>query len=114
MMHFNVFFLIPGEYPCKSTIWDFREKLTNKNLAHDIWNVFKQYLVEKTGLSGKYVRQDASFYTADKGQKKKDYPSWSTCKNTKVTRWRIHEKKTIKPISDLKYIANKTWKHNYY
>ena len=74
MMHGNVFFLIPSEYLCKSTIWNFREKLVNKCLTREIWNIFKQYAVEKTCLSGKYVMQDASFYTADKGQKKKDYP----------------------------------------
>ena len=93
MMHVNVFFLIPNEYPCKSTIWNFREKLSKKGLIREIWNAFKQYSVEKTYLPGKYVMQDASFYTVDKGQKKKDYPSWSTCKDTKITRWRIHEKK---------------------
>lgn len=75
------------KYPCKSTIRNFREDMENMGLIGDIWNVFKNYAVEKACAYGKYVRQDASFFTTDKGQKKKDYPSWRRCKNTKITRW---------------------------
>ena len=82
-----------------------------KGLAQDIWNVFNQYAVEKTGLSEKYVMQDASFYTANKWQKKKDYPLWQICKNKKVTRWRIHEKNN-KIFLGYTINANKIWKHN--
>jgi hypothetical protein len=65
----------PEKYPCKSTIWNFREKLTNMGLDVDIWQTFKKYTMEDKHRPGKFVRQDASFFTSDKGQKKKDYPS---------------------------------------
>jgi len=77
------------EYPCSSTISNSRKEIENICIIKDIWNTFKNYVVEKANVLGKYVRQDASFFTTDKGQKKKDYPSWRRCKNTKITRWRI-------------------------
>jgi hypothetical protein len=75
-MYYNVFLSYPENYPCKSTIWNFREKLKDKCLMQEIWRIFKEYCVETEDIHGKFVMQDASFYTADKGQKKKNYPSW--------------------------------------
>ena len=85
MMHANVFFLILINTPCKSTIWDFRKKLKEINIIQDVWKVAKHYAIEETSPPGKYVSQDACFFTQDKGQKKKDYPSWQTCKNKTFT-----------------------------
>jgi IS5 family transposase len=73
-MFTNVFWVIPNEYPRKSTIWNFREKLTKTGIMGEVWKIFKQFSTEGKYYPGKKVRQDASFYTTDKGQKKKDYP----------------------------------------
>jgi hypothetical protein len=72
----------PETFPCKSTIWNFREKISEIKLYDEIWDAFKMITIEGKYLLEKNVMQDTSFYTADKGQKKKDYPSWQSSINT--------------------------------
>lgn len=71
---YQCFLGYPEKYPCKSTIWNSRKEIENMHIIKDIWNVFKDYAVKIADANGKFVSQDASFYTQDKGQKRKNYP----------------------------------------
>jgi len=71
----QAFLNYPKKYPSKSTIWNFRDDLAKIGLSENIWKTFKSITMEGKYSPSKYVMQDATFYTADKGQKKKDYPT---------------------------------------
>jgi hypothetical protein len=104
----RAFLNYPEKFPCKSTIWNFRDKLAKIGLYDQIWKTFKIVTMEGKYRPGKFVRQDSSFYTENKGQKKKDYPRGDEAKTTRSAQWNIFQKKITKHSSDPKSTPNKT------
>jgi IS5 family transposase len=61
----------PGRIPDISTIWLFRERLTNSNFLELIWEELQLQLDNLGYGLQRGVIQDASFMTADPGHTKK-------------------------------------------
>src|SRR3989344_5017172 len=57
--------------PDYSTIWRFREELSEEDILDKIWNELQNQIEEKNLEVRKGVIQDASFITADPGKQKK-------------------------------------------
>jgi IS5 family transposase len=68
------FLFYPKKLPKRSTIWNFKEQIVNFQLTKEIWEIFKMFSMEHYYSMNYAVRQDASFFTADPGHKRANYP----------------------------------------
>ena len=66
---FQQFLDFPESIPDYSTIWRFREELTEGNIMDRIWDELKRQIHENNIKIKKGVIQDASFIEADPGKK---------------------------------------------
>ena len=66
---FQQFLNFPESIPDYSTIWRFREELTEGNLIEDIWSELQRQMINHGITIEKGVIQDAKFITADPGKK---------------------------------------------
>ena len=70
-LSFQQFLDYPKSIPDYSTIWRFREELSEEDILDKIWNELQNQIEEKNLEVRKGVIQDASFITADPGKQKK-------------------------------------------
>lgn len=68
-LDFQAFLGFPENIPDYSTIWRFREELTQGNLIEDIWSELQRQISDRGVKIEKGVIQDAKFITADPGKK---------------------------------------------
>jgi len=73
-LSFRHFLGYPEKVPDRSTIWLFRERLTNKGKLHLIWEELQRQLDEKGYSIKRGTIQDASIITSDPGHAKADKP----------------------------------------
>ena len=66
---FQRFLEFPNTIPDYTTIWYFREELTEKNKIENIWKEVKKQIEEKGITMNKGAIQDATFIHADPGKK---------------------------------------------
>jgi IS5 family transposase len=98
----------PTDLPCKSTIWNFREKIVKKGIYKEIWDDFIRLINNKGYYEGNAVSQDASFLIADPGHKKASHPRGDEAKtrrscdgtfmkkiNKSYFGYKVHTKKSI-------------------
>src|SRR3989338_8327975 len=67
-LSFQQFLSFPESIPDYSTIWRFREELTEGNLIEDIWSELQRQMINHGITIEKGVIQDAKFITADPGK----------------------------------------------
>lgn len=65
---FQKFLGFPKTIPDHSTVWRFRESLSEEGVLDDIWNELKRQMKEKGIKFSKGVIQDATFITAPPGK----------------------------------------------
>lgn len=68
-LSFQKFLGFPEQIPDYSTIWRFREELTEGNILELIWSELQDQIKNKGIVIEKGVIQDAKFITADPGKK---------------------------------------------
>lgn len=68
-LSFQQFLDFPESIPDYSTIWRFREELTQEDIMDKIWDELKRQIQENNIQIKKGVIQDASFIEADPGKK---------------------------------------------
>ncbi len=68
-LSFNKFLGFPEQIPDYSTIWRFREELTEGNIIENIWSELQTQIAKKGIIMEKGVMQDACFVHADPGKK---------------------------------------------
>ena len=68
-LSFQEFLGFPKNIPDYSTIWRFREELTEGNLIEDVWEEVQRQITNHGITIEKGVIQDAKFITADPGKK---------------------------------------------
>jgi len=68
-LSFQQFLGFPEQIPDHSTIWRFREELTEGNIMEFIWSELQDQIKNKGIVIEKGVIQDAKFITADPGKK---------------------------------------------
>ena len=73
-LSFRHFLGYPEKIPDRSTMWAFREKLTDKGKIHLIWEELQRQLDEQGYLIKRGTIQDASFITSDPGHAPADKP----------------------------------------
>lgn len=73
-LSFRHFLGYPEKIPDRSTVWLFRENLTNKGKIHVIWDELQRQLDEQGYSIKRGTIQDASFITSDPGHAKADKP----------------------------------------
>jgi IS5 family transposase len=73
-LSFRHFLGYPERIPDRSTVWRFREKLTEKGKVHLIWEELQRQLDEKGYAIKRGTIQDATFITSDPGHAKADKP----------------------------------------
>lgn len=71
---FRHFLGYPEKIPDRSTMWVFRESLTNKGKIHLIWDELQRQLDEQGYSIKRGTIQDASFITSDPGHAPADKP----------------------------------------
>lgn len=69
-LSFQQFLDFPESIPDFSTIWRFRDELTEGNIIDQIWDEFHRQIREKGIQVKKGVIQDATFIVADPGKKR--------------------------------------------
>jgi IS5 family transposase len=79
-LSFRHFLGYPEKIPDRSTMWVFRENLTNKGKIHLIWNELQRQLDEKGYSIKRGTIQDASFITSDPGHARSDKPRGDAAK----------------------------------
>jgi IS5 family transposase len=79
-LSFRHFLGYPEKIPDRSTIWVFRENLTNKGKIHLIWDELKRQLDEQGYSIKRCTIQDESFITSDPGHAPADKPRGDTAK----------------------------------
>ena len=67
-LSFQKFLGFLNEIPDFTTIWRFRDELSNDNIMDDIWSDIEEQMKEKGIKFSKGVIQDAQFITADPGK----------------------------------------------
>lgn len=70
-LSFQQFLNFPKDVPDYSTIWRFREELTEGDILDKMWKELQRQIEEKNLKVKKGVIQDATFITADPGKQKK-------------------------------------------
>jgi IS5 family transposase len=71
---YQCFLGYPKEYPCASTLWNFRERIKEKGLDNVIWD-HSHFLIENHSIfKGFFQMQDASFFETDPGHQKVSVP----------------------------------------
>jgi len=73
-LSFRHFLGYPEKIPDRSTMWVFREKLTDKGKIHLIWEELQRQLDEQGYSIKRGTIQDASFITSDPGHAPADKP----------------------------------------
>jgi len=73
-LSFRHFFGYPEKIPNRSTMWVFRENLTNEGKIHLIWDELQRKLDEQGYSIRRGTIQDASFITSDPGHAPADKP----------------------------------------
>ena len=73
-LSFRHFLGYPERIPDRSTVWRFREKLTENGKVHLIWEELQRQLDEKGYAIKRGTIQDATFITSDPGHAKTDKP----------------------------------------
>ena len=73
-LSFRHFIRYPEKIPDRSTVWAFRENLTEKGKIHLIWDELQRQLDERGYSIRRGTIQDASFITSDPGHASSDKP----------------------------------------
>ncbi len=73
-LSFRHFLGYPDKIPDRSTIWAFKERLTNQGKVHLIWDELQRQLDEKGYKIKRGTIQDATIITADPGHAPADKP----------------------------------------
>ncbi len=73
-LSFRHFLGYPTKIPDRSTVWAFRENLTEKGKIHLIWEELQRQLETKGYTIKRGTIQDASFITSDPGHASSDMP----------------------------------------
>lgn len=71
-LSFQQFLDFPKDIPDYSTIWRFREELSEEDILDKIWEELQRQIEEKNLKVKKGVIQDATFITADPGKQKRN------------------------------------------
>jgi len=79
-LSFRHFLGYPEKIPDRSTMWAFRESLTNKGKIHLIWDELQRQLDEQGYSIKRGTIQDASFITSDPGHAPADKPRGDAAK----------------------------------
>jgi len=79
-LSFRHFLGYPEKIPDRSTMWAFRENLTNKGKIHLIWEELQRQLDEQGYSIKRGTIQDASIITSDPGHAPADKPRGDTAK----------------------------------
>jgi IS5 family transposase len=79
-LSFGHFLGYPDQIPDRSTIWAFKEKLTNKGKMHLIWEELQRQLDEQGYAIKRGTIQDASIITSDPGHAPADKPRGDAAK----------------------------------
>ncbi|GAB6285565.1 MAG: IS5-like element ISMac22 family transposase [Methanoregula sp.] len=79
-LSFRHFLGYPDKIPDRSTIWLFKERLTNKGKIHLIWEELQRQLDEKGYSIKRGTIQDASIITSDPGHAPTDKPRGDAAK----------------------------------
>ena len=79
-LSFRHFLGYPEKIPDRSTMWLFRENLTNKGKIHLIWDELQRQLDEQGYSIKRGTIQDASFITSDPGHAPADKPRGDAAK----------------------------------
>src|SRR3989344_940528 len=109
-LSFQEFLGFPKNIPDYSTIWRFREELTEGNLIEDVWEEVQRQITNHGITIEKGVIQDAKFITADPGKKnsgmkdrgrgqpssRNEDGSWTKKGNKSIFGYKMHTKVDIK------------------
>jgi IS5 family transposase len=77
---FRVFLGTTEVVPDSTTIWKFRERLTQSGTDKEVWAEMQRQLDDMNLKVKKGIMQDATFITADPGHAKKDTPRGNKAK----------------------------------
>ena len=121
---FQQFLDFPESIPDYSTIWRFREELTEGNITEDIWSELQRQIAQHGIVIERGMMQDAKFIHADPGKKNSGMDgrgreartsrnanaSWTKKGNKNIFGYKLHTKADIKNkiIIDLAVTTAKT------